>query len=359
VLVGAYPWNHSTFDTLMPRALLPIAHRRLIDYAFDWLSQGGIRDVAVSGNRDSRGLHAALRRDEPAGMMLAYHEDSVPRGAAGSVRDAAYSVDADTFVVAEGTAIPQVDLADLLSKHHLSGATATVVVHREPAGTNGQDVHVPAGIYIFSRRALEFISAREFCDVKENLIPALYQAGHRVLAYTAASASARVLSPATYLAVNGWMVECLLSQAELPAEYTRVGSSLVHRHASVSAEARFVGAVMVGPKARIDSGVTIVGPTSIGPGTRVRTGSVVSRSAVWQRASLAEGVMVDRSIVADDVVLGPSSSVYKRILTPVHRRPDSAVRRGPESSGQWTAAGLRFWRRIGRLMDAGLSTASQ
>ena len=60
----------------------------------------------------------------------------MPRGAAGSLRDAAAASDADTFVVADGTAIPTAELRDLLMAHHASGAAVTVVVHSEP-GRNG------------------------------------------------------------------------------------------------------------------------------------------------------------------------------------------------------------------------------
>src|ERR1700716_3852865 len=122
VLVGTHPWTNSAFDRLAPRTLLPVAHRPLVSYALAWLHDGAIENVAVFANRETRGLWLRLLGHVPEGMKLSYHEDAMPRGAAGSLRDARLASDADTFVVAEGTSIPNVNLRDLLTTHHSSGA---------------------------------------------------------------------------------------------------------------------------------------------------------------------------------------------------------------------------------------------
>ena len=136
LLAGTHPWTSSAFDSLVARTLLPVAHRPVIWYGLSWLHRQGINEVAVCGTRETRLLESRLARHVPDGMTVSYHEDRLPRGAAGSARDAALATDAETFVVADGTSIPNVDLTDLLSKHHASGACVTVVVHAE-ARRNG------------------------------------------------------------------------------------------------------------------------------------------------------------------------------------------------------------------------------
>src|SRR5262249_55554303 len=154
---------------------------------------------------------SGLRRHVPAGVTVSYHQDPMPRGAAGAVRDAAVASNADTFVVTDGTAIPDVYLEHLLAAHDTTGAAVTVVVHMEDAGGKNQCLQVPNGIYVINRRALDGVPATGFYDLKENLIPALYRAGQRVVAYSAPSASPRVLDAPSYLAVNEWMVERLVT----------------------------------------------------------------------------------------------------------------------------------------------------
>src|SRR5579864_46037 len=205
VLVGTHPWTNSAFDRLPPRPLLPVAHRPLISYAFSWLRMGGIKEIAVCANRESQALASRLEQHVPGGMKLSYQEDVMPRGAAGAVLDAAAASDADTFVVTDGTAIPNLELQHLLLAHEESGASATVVVSSEPGRNGTPAMQAPGGIYVFDRRALDVVPVSGFYDIKENLIPQLYRSGETVNAYSTVGGSPRVLDASTYLAVNEWM----------------------------------------------------------------------------------------------------------------------------------------------------------
>src|SRR4051812_14937743 len=143
ILAGTHPWTNSAFDTL-PRTLLPVAHQPLIWYGLSWLHNGGVSDVAVCGNRETRLLQSRLPRYVPVGLRVSYHEDPMPRGAGGSARDAATTFETETFVVIDGTSIPTVDLTELLATHRDSGASVTVVVHSEARGTGNGRIDIPS-----------------------------------------------------------------------------------------------------------------------------------------------------------------------------------------------------------------------
>jgi NDP-sugar pyrophosphorylase family protein len=314
LLAGTHPWTNSAFDTLAARTLLPVAHRPLIWYGLSWLHQHGVRDVAVCGNRETRALQSKLSRHVPFGMKVTYYADAMPRGAAGSARDAALATDADTFVIAEGTAIPNVDLTDVLDKHYASGACVTVVVHCETRSSSSAPLQVPSGIYVFSRRAFDGVPAQGFCDIKEKLIPQLYSAGERIVPYDAPAATPRVLDSSTYMAVNEWMIERLTMNSETHKSYNKAGQALIHPEAFVAADAALVGPVLVGPGARIESGAVVVGPASIGREAVVESGATVSRSAIWRRSTIGENAMVDQCIIADDGVVEAGAHACLRVV---------------------------------------------
>ena len=314
VLVGTHPWASTAFDRLMPRTLLPIAHRPLISYALSWLRDGGIQHAAVSANRETQVLESRLVRHVPDGLTVVYHEDHMPRGAAGAVRDAALASDSETFVIAEGTSIPSVGLPELLASHAASGAIVTVVVHTEPGRNGRPNLETPIGVYVFSRRALDFVPATGFYDIKENLIPQLHKAGEQVAAYSTSAASPRVLDSSSYLAVNEWMVEHLIMNGVHPEGYFRSGSALIHSDAVVADDAVFVGPVLVGPGARIQSEAVLVGPTSIGREATIGRGVLVSRSAVWRRCALNNRAIVDRCLLADDTVIAAGQEAFRAVM---------------------------------------------
>jgi NDP-sugar pyrophosphorylase family protein len=313
VLAGQHTWMDSAFEALAARPLLPVLNQPLVSYAVLWLHEGGVRDVTVCANGATRSVATRLREHVPDDLNLAFHEDANPRGPAGCVRDAAD--DADTLVVADGTTIPLADLHDLLATHRATGAAATVVVHPEPVGASVDDRQRPTGIYIFDRRALQYIPARGFCDIKETLIPRLYRAGERTQAYRVREASPRVLDESTYLALNAWMVE-RLATLDAPQGYVRTSDVLVHESARVASDAVCVGPVVLGPGAEVMSRATVVGPTTIGAGSRVAPGALVSRSAVWSRCLVGDDAVADRCILADDCVVAPGT----RAVGPVRAR---------------------------------------
>jgi len=196
VLAGVYPGGQSELDQLAPRPLLPVAQQPLITYALRWMKGGGLDRATICANSASRAIRSHLDGSALA-MRVDYLEDWSPRGAAGCVRDAGMTTDADTFVVADGTAVPVVDLAELLADHQTSQAAITIVVGADATGRLR-----PSGVYVFDRRALAHIPEDGFQDIKEKLIPRLYAAGESVSTHMAAGVAPRVVNAGTYLALN-------------------------------------------------------------------------------------------------------------------------------------------------------------
>jgi NDP-sugar pyrophosphorylase family protein len=349
VLAGAHPWTNSAFDQLAPRTLLPVAHRPLISYALSWLHEGGIQEVSVCANRETQALQPTLQRHLPKGMTLSYHEDAMPRGAAGALRDAAAASEADIFVVADGTSIPNVDLQNLLMAHEASKAGVTLVVYSEPGRNGNPCLQVPSGVYVFNREMLDLVPDRGFYDIKENLIPQLHRSGARVIAYSTAHASPRVLDASSYLAVNEWMVEQLVTTGERPEGYVKSGTCLFHSDALVADDAVFVGPVLVGAGARVMSGAVVVGPTSIGREAVVGRGVLVSRSAIWRRSVLGDHAVVDRCVLADDAVVDSHVQAFKTVM-------GADMGRGPAVSRDLSFApretvSYELFRKVGRVLS--------
>jgi NDP-sugar pyrophosphorylase family protein len=314
ILAGTFPWAHSAFNQLWSRPLIPVAHRPLISYALSWMRAARIEDVFVCGNRDTRGVGTQLLHQLSDEMGFSYLEDPMPRGTAGCVRDAALSGDSETYVVADGAAIPNVVLATLLTTHRRSGAAATVVVYSTPRGGGRPASHTPAGVYVFERRVLELVPRRGFCDIKEHLIPNLVKAGERVMTYASEGAVPRVLNEQTYLAVNEFVIQSLSSTDGEREGYYRRGESLIHEEASVSDDATLVGPLIVGPGACIQPRAVLIGPTSIGREVTVGARAVISRSAIWRRSTIHADAIVDRSIIADDAVIQSGRHEHRTVV---------------------------------------------
>jgi NDP-sugar pyrophosphorylase family protein len=321
VLAGTHHWSGSSFERLAPRPLVPVALAPLISYSLRWLGRSGIRRATICSNGTTRAIQAAFGDGGELEMELGYYQDDTPRGAAGCVRDAGVRTASETLVITDGTAIPTVDLAELLASHYASGAAATAVVHRERSVSAPP---TPSGVYVFERRVLDHIGENGFQDIKENLIPKLHRAGEPVVAYETGGFCPHVFNAQTYLAVNQWMLQ------RLAREDDGSGRILLHPSACVEPGARLVGPVQLGPGARVQAGATIVGPTSIGADSRVGRNALVARSVVWSRCALGDGSVVHGSIVGSDAVVLPGSRLFNVVRPQTPLGPLGRSRRRQE-----------------------------
>jgi NDP-sugar pyrophosphorylase family protein len=313
VLAGTYHWSNSSFEDLLPRPLVPVAQAPLVSYALRWLRDGGIARATLCANSASRAVRSYLGGGSRLTMSLDYHEDWTPRGAAGCIRDAAAHSDADTLVIADGTAIPAVNIGLLLDDHRSSDAAVTIVVHHDRQARAGERPQNPGGIYVFDRRVLEYIPETGFQDIKETLIPKLYRAGERIVTHAGLGICPRVLNAETYLAVNHWMVEQVAddpSPLEHWGAYVESGQVLAHPTAWVAPGARIVGPVLLGPSVKVASGATIVGPTTLGAECQVEDDALVSRTVAWNRCRIGAGAVVDGCVLADDASVAPRARLF-------------------------------------------------
>jgi NDP-sugar pyrophosphorylase family protein len=321
ILAGAYPAGQCALDRLGPRPLLPVAQQPLVTYALRWMASGGLRDATICANTEARSIRAALGASA-FGLRLDFVEDWSPRGTAGCVRDAGLTTGARTFVVADGTAVPVVDLLELLEGHAASRAAITVVVGADTAGRLR-----PAGLYVFDRRTFDHVPEEGFHDIKEKLIPRLHAAGEAVSTHVARGVPPRVVNADTYLALNQWVVERASRHREAPEGYRSLGETVLHETSSVDPSARLLGPVLLGPDVTVKAGATLVGPVSIGRGTTVGRRAVVSRSVAWNDCVFGDDSFVDRSMLADRAVVEPGASVISAMKTDGRRREARASRR--------------------------------
>ena len=337
VLAGAYPRGQSALDEMAPRPLLPVAQQPLVTYSLRWMRGGGIASATVCANSAARAIRARLGRSV-FDMRLDYLEDWSPRGAAGCVRDAGERTNADTFVVADGTAVPVLDIDELLAAHRASAAAITVVVGADTAGRLR-----PTGVYVFDRWTFGFIPEDGFQDIKEKLIPRLYAAGEHISTHMASAVAPRAVNTDSYLALNQWAIERASRDVGGTEGFQTSGEALVHHTASVNPSARLLGPVLVGPRASVGAGATLVGPVSIGQETTVGEGAVVSRSVIWSGCVVGERALVDRCMLGDGARVEPRKLVFSAVRLDDRREWSSTARLPGPARALWAplAAALR------------------
>jgi NDP-sugar pyrophosphorylase family protein len=345
VLAGVYRWDDSAFDELLSRPLMPVAHTPLICHVLGWLRSADITHVTACANSESRQMRHLLGDGSALGIDLDYYEDWMPRGPAGCIRDAALQTDAERFVVADGTILPDCDLAALLCEHARSGAALTVVAAFDSEEANGnRERLVPTGIYVLERSVLEHVPETGYQDIKEVLLPRLHARDVRVRVHTLPAPCPRLTDAASYIALNACALERLSRTDRLPPGYRRAGQSIVHESAHIAAPDRLAGDVLIGPGTMVAPSATVIGPVVIGAECVIEAAAVVGQSVVWDNCRIVRGAAVSHCVLGDGAEVEAEALLRHAVFAgepdrhPERRsglRPESAFFPSSPESEEW------------------------
>lgn len=305
ILAGGHVWRENAIESIAPRLLLRVANVPLVVHVLRWLRRAGIRHITVCANDRPEEARAVLRDGADEDVEIHYFVDRYPRGPGGCLRDAVAGLGAAHVVAVDGSLLPAFDLRSLIAAHVEQRAAATVAV----VDTRSRDDDVarmsPAGVYVFRGDALDHIPAAGFQDIKEGLLPALRRAGERTVAHPVAADVLRISGLDTYLeaqqrVLSSWRLAG--RDGDLP-DYVSHNWGWAHPTASIDPTAHLVGPILIGPETTVGSDAVVVGPTVIGSGCRLGRRSLVARSVLWNLCSVDDGVLVEKSLIADGVKL--------------------------------------------------------
>jgi NDP-sugar pyrophosphorylase family protein len=196
VLAGGLGTRLQPYTTVLPKPLMPIGDRPVLDIVVRQLRRHGFDRVTIATGHLAELIEAFFGDGSKHGVTIDYFREEEPLGTVGSL-GLIDGLDGEDFLVMNGDVLTDIDYAALLAAHRDSGAAATVAVkHRtvqidlgvlEFDGGDAPDrvtayvekprleYHASMGIYCFSPSVLRFIepgSALDFPDLVQRLIAA-------------------------------------------------------------------------------------------------------------------------------------------------------------------------------------------
>jgi NDP-mannose synthase len=201
VLAGGLGMRLRPYTTILPKPLLPVGDRPILEIILRQLRAAGFErvDLCVGHLGDLIRVYFSEGTVLPEGLELDWHwEPEEPLGTAGALRIVP-RLDA-TFLAMNGDILTTLDYGALMDHHRASGAALTIAVqarrvdidlgvleldsdrvtgYREKP-TLSYDVSM--GIYAYEPRALSHLPAEGPCQFPE-LVERLLEAGEHVAAY--------------------------------------------------------------------------------------------------------------------------------------------------------------------------------
>ena len=191
--------------TTVPKPMLPLADRPLLEHLLDLLRRHGVREVAINLHHLPQVVPAYFGDGHRFGVRIIYSYEERLLGSAGAIKKLESFFD-ETFLVLYGDVLTDLDLSALQAFHSACGATATMTLYQPPDLTRcgvaeidpqgrlcrfrekppPDEVCSPwanAGIYVMEPAVQRFIPAGQPFDFAADLFPLLLERGLPVYGY--------------------------------------------------------------------------------------------------------------------------------------------------------------------------------
>lgn len=326
VLVGGFGTRLRPLTHSIPKQMLPVANRLMIERVVEHLGQHGVTTAILSLGFRPQAFIEAYPDGRCAGVDLHYAVEPEPLDTAGAIRFAALDEGVrERFLVVNGDVLTDLDIGALIAFHESRGAEGTIaltkvedpsaygVVPTDPNGCVEAFIEKPprdeaptdlinAGTYVLEPSVLDRIPAEVPVNVERVTFPAMV-ADRSLYAMDGTAYWIDAGTPATYLAANLDLIAGRRGEPEPAVDPT----------ADVQGQ---VEVAVVGPRSRIAAGARVARSVLL-PGATVAEGAVVVDSIV------GPGVSVGRNaIVEDGSVLGAGAMVADGERVTAEKRPE-------------------------------------
>jgi NDP-sugar pyrophosphorylase family protein len=127
ILAGGLGVRLRPYTTVLPKPLMPVGDRPVMDIIVRQLSRAGVAHITVATGHLAELVEAFFRDGSEYGVSIDYFREIEPLGTVGAL--ALIPGLSDHFLVMNGDVLTDLDYVALLLHHRSSGAMATIATH--------------------------------------------------------------------------------------------------------------------------------------------------------------------------------------------------------------------------------------
>jgi NDP-sugar pyrophosphorylase family protein len=332
---------------IVPKSLVPVLNRPVMEHMLAYLKQFGIEDVILTLNYLPDAIRRHFGDGRDFGVRLTYCMEKEPMGTAGAVKNAAAYLDGP-FIVLNGDIFTEMNLADMFSFHQSKKAKATIAltwvdnpsafgvvetdkeyqvkrfIEKPPPGTATTN-WINAGTYILEAEVLDNIPEGQHYMFERGLFPSLLDAGEPVFGYPYRGYWLDMGTLAQYFSLN---MDFLLAEISDPlVAPSRQGDGIYYgRDVVVHPSADITAPAVIDRDCRIGRNVEVKGPVTMGRECVIGDGARLEKAVLWDNVRIGVNSRLDNCIITSDTVIGDNQDINDRVVTPEQSAPLSRQR---------------------------------
>ncbi len=235
ILCAGFGNRLKEFTIDLPKPMLPILGKPILEYTIEHLSRLGINYIIINLHYLAEKITAYFKNGKKWNVNIEYSFEDYPLGTAGAVKKVEEKLyKFKNFFVLYGDIICNENYNDLL-KFHLSikNSIATIILHKRNKSNsivkiddhnkiirfierpknnenNDDNFWVNSGLYCFSNKILNLIPKKKVCDFPKDIFPLLIKKG-KIYGYPLKTYRCAIDSPERYKSVQNDFKENIIN----------------------------------------------------------------------------------------------------------------------------------------------------
>jgi len=201
ILAGGVGTRMRPLTYVIPKPLLPIGGKPLLEHTIRYLKEYGIKEVVVCVAYLKNYIKDYFKDGESLGVEICYAEADMPLGTAGQLKTAEKHV-SGTFLAMNGDIVSSLNIHNLIEFHEKMGGLGTIALKtfeiKVPYGHIKLDSNsritkfeekpkvsfsANAGIYIFEPKIFKYIPPNKVMSLETEVFPKLIDKGEQLNGY--------------------------------------------------------------------------------------------------------------------------------------------------------------------------------
>lgn len=138
ILAGGLGTRLQPYTFFVPKPMLPLGNKPVLEHIVDWLRNNGIQDIVICVSYLKRNIEDYFEDGRAFGVRIQYAESDKPLATAGQLKTAEKFLD-EPFVLAYGDSVYEFNLSDMIEDHRKSNSFVTMALMQHK-------IKVPYGI---------------------------------------------------------------------------------------------------------------------------------------------------------------------------------------------------------------------
>ena len=293
----------------VPKPLVPIANKPIMDILFEKLVSIGVTDVICNTYYLADKIIDRYKNND-IGINFNFIKEDALSGTAGGVKKCQYFFDKDTcFLVLSADGLSDVDLQKAINYHKNTDAIATIGIKKiamedvphfgvvvtdsegyvtefqeKPKIEEARSNYINTGIYIFDYKIFDYIPENTFYDFAKNVFPKLVEK-RMINTFVVEEYWSDIGTIEKYIESNTDVFSNKCNVEHAPIVTSDFGGYIADLSCSISDTAKFIGKSVIGENSKIGKN------------------AIIENSIIWDNVVIEDGVHISNCVIASNCVI--------------------------------------------------------